>query len=343
MDKIKWGLLGYGNAAQDFYSSIKRVSTSQIFGIASKSRFNDLVKKKNIKAFLNYEDLVNLSDIDIVYISLINALHFENLEKCIHAKKNILIEKPSCLNYHELKKISNKIIDYKIYFKECILYLSHPIVQNIKQIIQNNDIGNVKKINANYGFNFYKKKFIFFIKKNNKKLFEKKLGGGVINNFAHYPLSSLLIFSNNEIYPSISSINCNGKIKNSVDIETEASINFDNGIMCNTHISLIKNLESKLEIIGDKGSITVENPWVPKTNYIINVQNKDIVKRYEFSEEKNLWEFELEKIEKDLKNKKLIPSIKCTEINASLKYLEYTDLWKEKLFKQFNGRDGRAV
>src|SRR6056300_1746561 len=98
MNKIKWGILGYGQAAQKFYSSIKDTRTSEIFGIASKSKYNQLSKNKYIKVFSNYEDLINLKDLDIVYISLINSLHFENLDKCIYAKKKILVEKPSCSN-----------------------------------------------------------------------------------------------------------------------------------------------------------------------------------------------------------------------------------------------------
>ena len=343
MNKIKWGILGYGQAAQKFYSSIKDTRASEIFGIASKSKYNQLSKNKYIKVFSNYEDLINLKDLDIVYISLINSLHFENLDKCINANKKILVEKPSCSNYSELRKVSDKIINHKIYFKECILYLSHPIIENVKKIIQNNDIGNLRCINSNYGFNFNKKRFFFFKKKKNKKFFSKKLEGGVINNFAHYPLSSFLVFSNSGIYPSISSIACNSKIKNGIEVEVQAELNFDNGIACNTYISLIKNLDSKLELVGDKGSIIVENPWLPKKNYTIILKNKNNTRIYEFTEKKNLWEFEIEKIEEDLRKNKIIPSVEGTEIDASLKYLEYIHIWKKKIFHQSNGRGGRAV
>lgn len=328
MKKIKWGLLGYGKAAKNFYSSFKNDLTSEIYGVASKTRFKDLTQKKNIKIFSNYPDLINATEVDIVYISLINSLHYENLKLCINAKKNILVEKPSCTNYFELKKISNIIIDNKIYFKECILYLGHPLIKNIQKIIHNNEIGKVIEINSQYGFKFNKKKFFFFIKKKNKNLFNKKLGGGAINNFATYPLSSAIILSGSENYPEILNLSALAKYESGVDAKSKCKVLFSNNIKSEFTVSLIDNLKSEIEIKGEKGTIYVENPWLPKKNYEINLIKNNIKKSYKFEEKENLWTAEKRIIINDLLAGRKMPSIRGTELHASLKYLKFIDIWK---------------
>ena len=98
--------------------------------------------------------------------------------------------------FWEIKDIRKDIYKNKnIYFKEAILYLNHPLIKNIREISNNENIGKIIKIKSQYGFNFKKKRFFLFLKKKNRKYFDKLSGGGAIMNFGHYPLSAFKVFN----------------------------------------------------------------------------------------------------------------------------------------------------
>lgn len=331
--KLNWAVVGFGSAAKNFVNSFQNKNQSELISISTKSNYN-LAKSniKNIKIYNDYEEQIKSDETNIIYISLINSLHKELIDLGIKYKKNIIVEKPSCLNTHDLKNSLNEIKKNKIFFKESILYLSSPIIKKIYGIINNKDIGNITKINASYGFNFAKKKLFFFrkIKKKNKKLFDLQLGGGAIYNFAHYPLSAVNIFTNQENFSKFKIINCN-LMNGSTGVDEYSSIElkFNNEISSKIQVAINKNLENYIEIIGEKGKIKIINPWIPSQNSSINLKlNNKFSKKYSFNFSKNLWNYEICSIKNDIKKGRSESSIPGASVKDSVMYLDIIENWK---------------
>ena len=51
-------------------------------------------------------------------------------------------------------------------------------------------------------------------------------------------------------------------------------------------VSIIQNLDSFIEILGEKGSIRINNPWTPNQNYVIILNKNNTKKEYNFIEKK---------------------------------------------------------
>ena len=93
-------------------------------------------------------------------------------------------------------------------------------------------------------------------------------------------------------------------------------------------VSIIQNLDSYIEILGEKGSIRINNPWIPNQNYVIILNKNNTKKEYNFIEKKSLWQLTLENIEKDLTQFKNAPSTYGTDISSSIEYMELINRWR---------------
>ena len=108
MKKIKWGIAGPGIIAQKFVDAIERVESAELVGVASKSaeRAVSFAEKYGIpKAYSCYEDMASDPEIDVVYISTAHPFHAPTAEIFINAKKNILCEKPMCVDSESAERL----------------------------------------------------------------------------------------------------------------------------------------------------------------------------------------------------------------------------------------------
>ena len=152
------------------------LKNSKLISIASKSKEKiEKFKKKfnlnNIFSYNNYEEMLLNEKIDIVYIALPNNLHFEWIVKCINNKKNVLSEKPATVSVEEMSKINKKLDEHSIFFAEGFMYRFHPQTSALIEIIRQNEIGELHKMESFFGKNFsgenrslFSARYIFFRK-----------------------------------------------------------------------------------------------------------------------------------------------------------------------------------
>ena len=206
MKKIKWGIIGLGNIAKSFSEGFFDVDNSKLLSVSSlnKSKIDYFKNRFSIDKdyiFPQYEDLLNCTDIDIVYITLPNNLHYEWVEKCIEKNKKILIEKPAFMKLENALSVKKKINEKNLFFSEGYMYRYNPQIKKAVEIIQSGEIGIAKRMESSFCENILtKRKFIFFEKARkidkNSRLFNPKLGGGCILDLGCYPTSiSILIAS----------------------------------------------------------------------------------------------------------------------------------------------------
>ena len=340
MEKINWGIIGIGNIAQRFSEGFSDVSNSKLLGAASRDpskllKFKDQFKIEENFLFNKYEDLINCKNIDIIYISLPNFLHYEWIIKCIENKKKVLVEKPATLNLDEAKNLEKIIRKNNLFFTEGFMYRYDPQIKKIIELIENNEIGNLLSMESSFGVNILtKKKFIFFEKKRkidkNSRQFDKKLGGGCIMDLGCYPSSFTLLISSlikNIDYKNFEIINLKREIgETDVDIDSEAKINFGNKFSSTVKASFKKNLGNNTIIRGDKGVMIVNNSFLGIKDLKIILKDKT----YEIKNinSGNIFSHEIESISKSVLsglNQASFPGMQIEETLLNMKILEY---WK---------------
>lgn len=325
---IKWGIVGLGNMAHKFANSIKETDNSQLVGIASlnKTRLKSFkedyqITKENTHS--TYDGLIKSKNIDAIYIATLNNTHLEIIKKCAENKKNILCEKPFCLNLYEAKELHKIILTNKVMFFEAIAYLSHPQTNNIFDLINNNEIGEVISIESTFGFR---------IRKINpeSRLFNKELGGGAILDVGCYPMSfiSLFLKNNNKIvFNDVVGEICH----TDVDIAASANLTVNEKIKCKIKISFKEYFKNNSIIKGTKGSMIVGFPWVPEKKIFLEIYNKSRYYKSFVHSDLSVYANQIQNVSNEFLKNNVNKNNRLFDIYKSLENMTYLDYWMQSI------------
>lgn len=104
---IKAAIIGMG-IGQKHFEAIENYKGAKVKIICEKDKKKILQLKKKFpnKIITNDEnEIFNNKEINLVSIASYDDYHFNQILKSIKSNKHIIVEKPMCLNFHELKKI----------------------------------------------------------------------------------------------------------------------------------------------------------------------------------------------------------------------------------------------
>ena len=139
MNKVKWGIIGPGKIAHRFADGLKECSSGDLIAIASKTEerrnsFGDKFGIEKSLRFNNYEQIIETSEVDAIYISTPHTLHAECTINAVNNGKHVLCEKPACINYLEGKRVIKAVKSSGVFYMEGFMYRCHPqIVKLLKE------------------------------------------------------------------------------------------------------------------------------------------------------------------------------------------------------------------
>ena len=338
MNKIRWGIIGPGNIANNFADALKESYSGELKAIASfndqrRKTFGDKYDISNDLRFNNYESLLNSESVDAVYISTPHTLHAELSIKAAGKGKHILCEKPGAVNFIQFEKVIQAVREAGVFYKEGFMYRCHPQIPALLDLIKNKTIGDLKKITSSFGFDMTK-----VIPKH--RLFNKDLAGGAILDVGLYPVSfSRMIAGVNsgKKFLNPKKIFAEAKVgETGVDEVSSAFMEFDNGLAAEAHTAIMKNMDNNAIIEGSDGKIIVDDPWMPGRNggpyySIIRIikNNKEEIR--EFKGPEHLFFFEVELSSQTiLKEKQQVPHPGMTW-EDSLSNIKVLDQWRHKI------------
>ena len=318
---INWGVVGLGRMGNEFVNSIKETDNSQLVLVSSldKRKLEIFSKNNNFNdeyLFNNYDSLINNDKVNSIYIATTNNTHLDLIKKCIKAKKNILCEKPICLNLIETQEAKKLISENNIKFVEAIAYYSHPLYIELRNLIDKKEIGDIVSIDSLFGFK---------VKKidPSSRLFNKKLGGGVILDLGCYPISFLMLFEKDTEKFIIEKKKISYSSTN-VDDFAEATINIKDEVKANIKISLKENLQNNCIIKGTKGQIFIPSPWLPEKNSYLEVQSDKRNYKKFFDIGKSVYANQIYNVSKYFNNE---DDKNLFKIDFSLKCMNFLDRW----------------
>lgn len=152
MKKVRWGVLGTaGIAKEQTIPGMQMAENCELYAIAGRSlekaeQFRDTFHFQ--KAYGSYDELLNDSDVDAVYIPLPNNLHKEWVLKAAAHKKHILCEKPMSKSAADTREMVQACEMAGVIFMEAFAYLHSPLMTELKAQIDKGLIGDVNMIES---------------------------------------------------------------------------------------------------------------------------------------------------------------------------------------------------
>jgi len=251
--KLRWGVLSTAAIGlKKVIPAMQQGELTRVTAIASRDRAKAEEPARTLgieKVYGSYEELLDDSQIDVIYNPLPNHLHVPWTIKAAEAGKHVLCEKPLSLNVAEGRTLLDVQARTKVKIGEAFMVRTHPQWLRIREIIASGRIGSLRSILGFFCYNNVNPANIRNI---------VEYGGGALMDIGCYPINISRFLFGEEPTRVMGVVERDPEMK--TDRLTSAILNFPSGqsvFTCSTQLVPCQ----RVNIFGTKGRIEVEIPF----------------------------------------------------------------------------------
>ncbi len=250
---IRWGILGPGKIAQKFASGLQTLEDATLTAIGTRDPLKAISFSTDFQVpnvHLSYDSMVADPEVDIVYVATPHTFHLEHTLLALEAGKHVLCEKPLARNAAEANLMAQKAREKGLFLMEAMWTRYLPLWQWLKPELDNGLIGEVRMVQADFGFNAP------FDPEDRK--FNPELAGGALLDVGIYPVSlACWLLGGKPV-----SITAKGTLGTTgVDEENMALLSFANGKMAQVTSAVSCETPKQGWIMGTEGVVQIPMFW----------------------------------------------------------------------------------
>jgi xylose dehydrogenase (NAD/NADP) len=249
---LRIGILGTANIARSFMQGVRPSQRVVVSAVASRNgdKAASFAAELAIdRHFASYQALLDDRDIDAVYNPLPNGLHAQWSIAAARAGKHVLCEKPLAANADEARAMFDAARRHGVHIVEGYPYLAQPQTLKMRELIRDGAIGELKLIQASFGFTLSDTKNIRF---------NPALAGGALMDVGVYPVSLSRIVAGQRptrVQATAHWTQGDGSDGAGVDSTLAATIEFAGGLLAQVTCSFGTALHRQALIVGSGGLI----------------------------------------------------------------------------------------
>jgi predicted dehydrogenase len=265
---MKWGILGCAAIAKNaIIPAILSVAGHEVKAIASRSEKKaiEFASMFDSSPVFGYEELLDIAELDAIYIPLPTGLHFEWTYKALSKGKHVLVEKSATTTLAQAEEIVKLAKAKNLVVVENFQFQHHSQHQVVKKMIENGEIGELRSFRSSFGFPPFSM--------DDNIRYNPALGGGALFDAGAYVLKATTFMLGSGYQVEAASLTLNKDLqvdwfggaflrKKDNPVFAQVAFGFDNFYQCN------------YEVWGSKGKITVHRAFTAKPGYepIITVE-----------------------------------------------------------------------
>lgn len=304
----KYGIVSTASITARFIDGLRKVG-DEVICVASRNieKAKEFAQKQNIsKYYGSYDEVYKDKDVDIVYIPVINNLHYKCAKDALLNHKHVVLEKPFTIKPEEAKELFDIARANNCFLFEGVKNLFVPSTKFVKDNLDS--IGKVTNITTLQGT---KVQF-----PRGHWMYDASKGGGAYYGSAAYVFHYLCYLFNSEV----SNLDGDYIPSSNSDMTCNFYFNLDD-IKVNSTIDLSKDLDNTCTIYGTNGKIIIHEFW--RSHHVEIKLNDGTVK--EFNDEGNEFVYEAKHIQYCINNNliesPLIKEIDCINESRNIELL----------------------
>lgn len=265
-EKIRWGILGGGKIAAKFADDLRLVADASLTAIASRDeqKAAEFAEKFSIPhTFHSYEAMARSPAVDVIYIATPHGFHHEHVMLCLQHKKAVLCEKAFALNVQQAREMISLARQQNVFLMEAFWTKFLPQYQKVLEIILSGTIGEIKWIEADFGFRAPDPPA--------QRLYDPLLGGGSLLDIGIYPvfLAQSLLGKPISITASMTAYSTG------VDEQCAMTLTFPDGAIASLSSTFAADTPVEAVIAGTKGRILLRDRFHNAISRVELVVGKD--------------------------------------------------------------------
>lgn len=266
-NRIKFAVVGCGHIGKRHAEMIYRNEKGELVALADIKKKEELgIDQYPVPFFNSLQELLNSNiPVDVINIATPNGLHVEQALQCLHAKKNVIIEKPFALRKADAEKVVQKAeqVQRQVFIVKQNRY-SPPSVW-LKDLVESGKLGKIFMVQVNCFWNRDER----YYQQNSWHGSKEMDGGTLFTQFSHF--IDLLYWCFGDIKNVKSRLN-DFNHRQLTEFEDSGFVCFDfvNGGMGSFSFSTAvwdKNLESGITVIAEKGSLKIGGQYMNEVQY----------------------------------------------------------------------------
>lgn len=257
MKKLRWGILSTSRfALNKIVPAMRHCQFAEVTAIASRdaARAADVAARNGIaKSYGSYQELLDDTEIDVIYNPMPNHLHVPWSIAALRAGKHVLCEKPIGLSSSEAAELLEEAkLHPRLKVMEAFMYRHHPQWRKARELVRDGAIGRLCTIQSFFSY-------VNLDPANIRNRHDIGGGGGLMDIGCYSISLSRFIFEAEPVaVMGIAEFDPSFK----VDRIASAILDFGNGtstFTCGTQVAPYQ----RVNIFGNEGRIEIEIPFNP--------------------------------------------------------------------------------
>lgn len=263
-----WGFLSASGIAQTVINDFKHAGlTVRAVAARDLERAQVFAAAHDVPvAYGSYEELVNDPELDIIYISTVQTLHFQHALLALNAGKHVLLEKPFTINADQAEHLKAAAIRNNVMILEAMWTRFLPSHRALAEDLANGVIGEPLLVIADHSQYLPATKAA--------RLWSPEQGGGALLDLGIYPVSfANLVFGEPQIIAAQSTLT-----KDNLDITTSGFFGYASGAQASFTTSMAQAGPVNASILGTDGRIELPKSFYGNVAYTVYDSEDNVIK-----------------------------------------------------------------
>ena len=154
---LGWGILGTGRIARTFAAAVEQSTANKLIAVGSRDQQGAQDFAKQFPAVRehchdSYAALLDDPAVQAIYVATPHDSHAHWTIKALNAGKHVLCEKPMALNHAQTMAMVEAARRNQCFLMEAFMYQLHPQTIELKQLLDQGAIGELRHIDATFGY-----------------------------------------------------------------------------------------------------------------------------------------------------------------------------------------------